>query len=196
MANLCKFVWLALCSMLLSAASAYADPVKTNSEFVSEIGLVVGDRVPEFVLRQSGTDEVKFDDIVGEKGGVLMFIRSADWCPFCAKQMKDMQVVSDMLKEQGYPLVAIVNEGPEITSKFTKRHGISYDILSDDGSTMIKDFGLLNEGVKPKSRAFGTPHPAVYIVGKNGVILSKLMEESYKVRPPAAVVLYAVSVVG
>jgi len=46
---------------------------------VSSLGPQVGDRVPDFALRdQHGTVQT-LDSIMGERGAMLVFHRSADW---------------------------------------------------------------------------------------------------------------------
>jgi hypothetical protein len=46
---------------------------------VSRLGPQVGDRVPDFSLRdQSGTIR-SLQSVIGERGALLVFIRSADW---------------------------------------------------------------------------------------------------------------------
>jgi cytochrome oxidase Cu insertion factor (SCO1/SenC/PrrC family) len=46
---------------------------------VSKLGPQVGDRVPDFSLKDQNGNTQTLQSIMGPKGAMLMFIRSADW---------------------------------------------------------------------------------------------------------------------
>jgi len=56
-------------------------------------------------------------------------------------------------------------------------------LLSDPDHSIIDGYGLLN----PNSR--GLPHPATYVIDKNGVVRWKFVDVNYRVRPATEVVL-------
>lgn len=78
------FVWLSILMSLGSVgavspeARQSAPPTKTKMD-VSKLGPQVGERVPDFSLKdQNGTTRT-LQSIMGPKGVMLVFIRSADW---------------------------------------------------------------------------------------------------------------------
>ena len=66
-----------LAAILLSGATVLAQPRAPID--VSRLGPQVGERVPDFMLRdQNGTTRA-LQSVMGERGAMLVFIRSADW---------------------------------------------------------------------------------------------------------------------
>jgi cytochrome oxidase Cu insertion factor (SCO1/SenC/PrrC family) len=68
---------------LLTAVAAYA-PASAQSQprqkiDVSKLGPQVGDRVPDFDLKDQNGKNFNLKSIMGPKGAMLVFLRSADW---------------------------------------------------------------------------------------------------------------------
>ncbi len=80
---------------------------------------------------------------------------------------------------QGYGLCAISYDSVEILRDFAQRRGITYPLLSDPESSIIRRFGLFNEQVAPESRDYGIPHPGIFLVDAGGVVRERFFEEKY-----------------
>jgi len=63
---------------LLAGALAQAPPARTTID-VSKLGPRVGERVPDFSLKDQAGRSQTLTSIMGPKGAMLVFIRSADW---------------------------------------------------------------------------------------------------------------------
>jgi cytochrome oxidase Cu insertion factor (SCO1/SenC/PrrC family) len=68
---LCAFLWLTTLS-----GSAQTAPQKVD---LSKVGPQVGERVPDFNLKDQNGKAWTLQSIMGPKGAMLVFIRSADW---------------------------------------------------------------------------------------------------------------------
>ncbi len=180
-------------TVLTAIASAAFVAMSALASAEVDIGPAVGSKIPDdfAALDQTGAQK-GFEDIAGENGVVLSFVRSADWCPYCQQQMIDLQTITDDLAERGYTLATLSYDSPAVLEKFAKRRGISYVMLSDEQSVMIDAFGLRDPAYKEGSKAFGVPRPAIFIISPDGVIRGKLAEESFKVRPSVEAVLIEV----
>jgi len=66
-----------LAAITLSAATVVAQ-TRTPID-VSRLGPQVGEPVPEFALRDQRGVTRSLQSILGERGAMLVFIRSADW---------------------------------------------------------------------------------------------------------------------
>ena len=53
-------------------------------------------------------------DVMGKNGVVLMFFRSADWCPYCQAQLIDMNGGVPEIEKRGYRVAALSYDSPEI----------------------------------------------------------------------------------
>ena len=93
------------------------------------------------------------------------------------------------ITKQGLGLIAISYDAPETHKKFADSRGITFPLISDTGSAIIKRYGLLNETVDPKSRSYGIPHPGTFIVDRKGVVVSRFFEDAYQERYTAAAIL-------
>jgi peroxiredoxin len=137
---------------------------------------------------QSGKPRA-LSSLMGEKGLVLFFFRSADWCPYCQAQMIDLNTAVAALEQRGYKMAGISYDSPQILSTFIERRGLKYTLLSDPKSEIIDRYNLRDSQYKEGSRAFGVPRPIIFILDKNGTIRTKLYEETYQKRPPASLVV-------
>lgn len=96
------------------------------------------------------------------------------------------------ITKQGLGLIAISYDAPETHKKFTASRGITFPLISDPGSAIIKRYGLLNETVDPKSSTYGIPHPGTFIVDRKGVVVSRFFEDAYQERYTAATILSSI----
>jgi hypothetical protein len=98
------------------------------------------------------------------------------------------------ITKQGLGLVAISYDTPETLKKFSDSRGITFPLISDTGSAIIRKFGLLNETVDPKSTTYGIPHPGTFVVDRKGVVQSRFFEEAYQERYTAATILSTIGI--
>ncbi|MEM6626272.1 MAG: peroxiredoxin family protein [Pseudomonadota bacterium] len=155
----------------------------------AELGPAIGSTAPAVAATDATGTARDFADLKGENGLVLVFVRSADWCPFCKKQLADLSSVQADLEDRGYGLAALSYDTPEKLAAFADKSSIDYTLLSDPGSEVIRAFGVLNEDMEPGSRVYGIPHPIIVILGAEGVVEAKLYEDDYRTRPPSGVVV-------
>lgn len=175
---------------IISLAAAMA--VSTAAMAGIDIGPAVGSKIPEdfHALDKSGAAKT-FADLTGKNGVVLYFVRSAKWCPYCQKQLMDIDSIADELKARGYGMAALSYDAPDVLSMFAMQRGIRYMLLSDQKSEMIDAFDLRDPQYPEGHFAHGVPKPAIFVIDKTGVVRAKLAEEGYKVRPTTADVLKA-----
>ena len=157
-----------------------------------DIGPALGSTVP--ALSATGLDgkPVSIKSLSGRRGVVLLFVRSAKWCPYCQKQLIEFRAAQAPLAAQGYTLAALSYDPPEVLARFAEQRQIGYSLLSDPKSATIDAFQLRDPQYKPDSMAFGVPKPAIFVISRKGVVEAKLAEEGYKVRPPVETVLAAI----
>jgi hypothetical protein len=85
----------------------------------------------------------------------------------------------DALAAQGLGVCSISYDSVEILRDFATRRGITFPLLADPGSVIIRQFGLLNDTVEPTSRDYGIPHPGLLVVDAGGVVRERFFEERY-----------------
>ena len=68
------------------------------------------------------------------------------------------------LQRQGLGLVAISYDSPDVLKRFSASRGITFPLIADAGSAIIKRYGLLNTTIEPTAQTYGvelTPAEAV-----------------------------------
>jgi hypothetical protein len=101
----------------------------------------------------------------------------------------ELQSRLDRLKRDGLGLVAVSYDSPEILADFAGRRGITFPLLADTGSAVIKQYGILNTTVQPDNPVYGIPFPGTFILDANGIVTSKVFENAYQERDTMASVL-------
>jgi hypothetical protein len=97
----------------------------------------------------------------------------------------------DRIRKEGLGLVAISYDPPEVLSAFAASRGITFPLVSDPGSQIIRRYGILNETVDPKTRAWGVPHPGTFVLDGRGRVVARFFEDAYQERSTAASILAA-----
>jgi|SoiMetStandDraft_5_1073268.scaffolds.fasta_scaffold09189_3 peroxiredoxin len=196
----------ALVVALIAVATLVASAQDVRRINVSKLGPQVGATVPDFSLADQQGKTRTLQSVMGPKGAMIVFYRSADWCPYCKTQLLELQSQYDTLRKDGLGLVGISYDSQEILASFSKQHGITFPLLSDVGSETIKRYGILNtvaeEGLGPNGndpaiiaavklyvsanganeRQRGIPFPGTFIVDRTGRVKARFFEDSYTVR--------------
>ena len=92
-------------------------------------------------------------------------------------------------KALGVNLAAISYDSVYINSSFANRHNLSFPLLSDDKAVFASAFGILNVSYAKGHRAYGVPHPGVFIVNSKGDVFAKFSEKDYRKRPALELIL-------
>ena len=166
-------------TLLVTVSIAAQTPAKID---VMTRGPQIGQAAPDFRLADQLGHTWTRDSLMGPNGLMLVFSRSADWCPYCKTQMIELQSRAEEIKSRGLGLAVITYDSPAILADFTKRRGITYALLSDAGSTTIKNYGILNTTVEATSTNYGIPFPGTFILNTRGAVTAKFFEEAYQER--------------
>lgn len=101
----------------------------------------------------------------------------------------ELEKKKSLFAEKGLTIIGISYDPVETLSAFAEKYNISFPLLSDTSSQVIKAFDILNSSAKPGSRAWGVPYPGIYIIDENLLVVSKQFEEAYYERPSANTIL-------
>ena len=122
----------------------------------------------------------------------------------------ELQSRLEAIRASGPGVAAISFDSQDVLAAFSERRGITFPLLSDQGSATIKRFGILNtvaeEGLGPNAddpavqadvnhyvsvfgalpMIVGTPFPGTFIVEPKGRVTSRFFEEFYAERNTAS----------
>lgn len=94
----------------------------------------------------------------------------------------ELQQNLEKIRAQGLGVAAISYDPVATLKDFADRRGIKFPLLSDQNSTIIRAFKILNEEVPAGTPFHGIPYPGTYIVDRSGRVLSKWFEDDYTQR--------------
>ena len=162
-----------------------------------DLGPAVGTVAPSIGTPPDQTGKPRaLADLMGSKGLVLMFFRSAAWCPYCQAQLIDMNGGLAEIEKRGYRIAGLSYDQPKVLADFTEKRQIGYTFLSDPKSEVIDRYNLRDPQYQPGSFAYGVPRPIIFILDTHGVIKAKLFEATFKTRPPVAAVIAQIDALG
>lgn len=96
----------------------------------------------------------------------------------------------DEFREQGLGVVAISNDTPAVLKHFRDRiGGLSYPLIADEGSRIIRAFGILNHNIPEDHEWYGICFPGTYVVDAKGIVAAKYFEEGHRRRTTADSIL-------
>jgi len=192
-----------LCTFIATPLAAQPVATPRTTIDVSTLGPQVGQAVPDFSLAdQTGTVWTR-RSIMGPKGALLLFYRSADWCPYCKTQLIDLQSRLGELRAKGLGVAAISYDPVPTLAEFATRKQITFPLLSDVGSATIKAFGILNpmpemafgpdkddpavvaelqkyvSGGRTNPSWVGIAFPGTFILDPQGKVVSRFFEDYY-----------------
>jgi peroxiredoxin len=153
-------------------------------------GPAVGERFAHTLGAPDQTGQTRtLEALMGEKGSVVFFVRSADWCPYCQRQLADVNGRLSEFEALGLSVVSVsVDEVAEI-EKFAEAQSIRYTMLADPQGAINEALGIRDPQYPVGSAAFGVPRPVLYVIDRSGEIRLRYMEPTYRTRPDLNVVL-------
>lgn len=152
-------------------------------------GPAIGSNFPGVNATWQGREVRLLNEFAGVNGTVFVATRSAEWCPYCMKQMIQLQEHKAAYDEAGIGLVAMTYDDPALQQAFVDKWGIEYPVLHDVDTLSFTTLGILNESYSPGDEAFGIPYPGSIVIDREGRVVGKLFLESYSVRVDALAAL-------
>lgn len=101
----------------------------------------------------------------------------------------ELQDRVDELKKRGLGLVAVSYDSPETLKRFADSRGITFPLIADNGSAIIRRYGLLNETVDRSTPSYGVPWPGTFVVDRQGIVRSRFFEQAYQERTTTGSIL-------
>lgn len=164
---------------------------------IAEQSLSKGAKVPNFTLPNAVGQEVSLESLL-TKGAVVISFYRGGWCPYCNLELRALQQVLPEIETKGATLVAISPETPDSSLSTQEKNELSFEVLSDRGNIVAKQFGLvftLDQSLRPIYESFGIdipgyngddtfelPLPATYVIGPDGTITHSFANADYTQR--------------
>lgn len=195
-------VIVALLVIALAAGYLFREPLKeiafatlTQDMFVAadnddfDPGPALGSSFPGLQATYKGRTVALIDEFAGPRGTAFIATRSVDWCPYCMRQMIQLQQNKAGFDAAGIGMVAITYDDPALQQAFIDKFDITIAMLSDEDALSFKTLGILNEDYAPGDFQYGIPHPGMIVIDNNGRVVGKQFLEAYSSRVDSAAAL-------
>ncbi|MFH1496424.1 MAG: peroxiredoxin-like family protein [Verrucomicrobiota bacterium] len=168
----------------------------------------VGDTLPDASVLDEAGRSVALRDLVKDGPAVLVFYRGG-WCPYCNRHLMALAEAESRILAAGHRIVAISPDQPAKLKATPDREQLGYRLYSDRKADAAQALGIAfrvsdelvakykNEYQIDLEAASGEthhllPHPAVFVVGTDGVIRFAHVNPDYRARLSPEEILAAV----
>ncbi len=146
--------------------------------------IAVGDPAPATSLRSDAGETWTLAAAITHGPVVIVFYRG-DWCPFCRKQLLELQDHFGEFAAKHASVVAVSVDAPDRSRTLAGKLGLAFPILSDPDRNLIRAWGV-------EDADNGLAWPSVFVVGGDGTVVARWVSTSFKVRPSTEEVLAGV----
>lgn len=160
-------------------------------------GLKAGDTAPLFTATDNNGNPFSLEAAL-KKGDVVLMFYCGQWCPYCNKQMSQMNDSLSIITAKGATVVAISPEIQENVVKTIAKTKASFPVISDRNMRIMKDYQVnfavpqatvdryKNVGIDftlaNGENGANLPVPATYVIGRNGKIKYVFFNPDYRKR--------------
>lgn len=184
--------------LLLFSSVASAAVITNISESAESVSpLLPGLSVPEVTLKDTQGQPVALKQLLANKPTVLVVYRGG-WCPYCSKQLKNIQNIEQQIAEMGLQIIAVSPDSPAKLAQSTISSP-TYQLLSDDQLALAQAMGLAffldDKTAKVYRNKLGVnfvgldgeqkvalPVPAVFVLDTQGMVHFQYANPNYRVR--------------
>lgn len=154
-------------------------PAEAAAEAAAAFGPEVGTPAPAFSVPDATGAQRSLADLAGEKGLVLYFNRSLDWCPICLRQTIELQASAAAFDAAGWGLAVLTYDSVETLAIAARRRELSVPLLADPDSQVIDAFAVRDPiYADPNHRAHGVPYPIAFAITPDGAVAAKFWHEA------------------
>jgi peroxiredoxin len=164
---------------------------------INPSGLEVNDKAPQFsAIDQYGKTISLSAEL--KKGKVVLIFYRGQWCPYCNKELKNIEDSMELLTSKGAEVIAVTPEIPVNVNKTIGKTKATYSIISDEELKIMNAYKVayaVDADLVNKYKSYGIdfmqangsngtnlPVPAVYMIGKDGKITYRFFDVDYRNR--------------
>lgn len=161
-------------------------------------GLNLNDKAPDFTAKDQNGKNISLKNELKNGSVVLVFYRG-QWCPFCNRQLKQLEDSLGQIKAKGARVLTITPEKEDNITKTITKTKASFSILHDEGLQIMKSYdvafkvddktieaykkyGIDFSDANGVANGANLPVPAVYVINKEGKIVYKYFDADYRKR--------------
>jgi peroxiredoxin len=176
---------------------------------MAQSGLKKGDVAPEFSAGDNAGKQLELKALLKSHKAVVLFFYRGQWCPYCNKQIKELQDSLQLLTTTGAYVVGVTPETGENINKTIDKTHASFSIIQDKGYKIMKAYDVnytVSEQTFAQLNKYGVdleknngnrdhvlPVPATYVIDRSGKIIYVHFDKDYTRRASVRAVLDALN---
>lgn len=164
--------------LLALSALTFATSARAHDQ-----GPPVGAPIPAIEAQDQTGAARDLASLTGPNGLVLVFTRSADWCPYCQRQMIGLEGVRAEIEARGWRIAAVTTDDVAKLARFTRVRHIGYPLLSDEDYSLVRAYDIVDPTYPEGNRRHGLPTPTIFFVSPDGHVRARLGDADFRVRP-------------
>lgn len=166
--------------------------------------LAKGDIAEDFELPNTSGGRTRLSDLL-RKGPVVVSFYRGRWCSFCSAELDALEQAFPQISAMGASLITISPQTFENSLRTKEEHGLSYEVLSDEGNAVARQFGIVFRlpevfraaykrlGVDLPAyngdQSFELPIPATYVISPDRTIADAYVNPDYTERMAPAQII-------
>jgi peroxiredoxin len=172
-------------------------------------GLAVGDRAPNFVLKNQRLEDVELYARLDRGPVALCFFRGV-WCPFCTMEMRALAKALPRILEAGASLLFVHPQRQAVSRRISEDNGALLDVCADEEQAVMQAydvrFAVTSSVIQLYRDAFGLdlaelnangewnlPVPATFVIDTDRIIKGRQFSHDFTVRVEPSYILDALS---
>ncbi len=176
-------------------------------QVLAQTGLKMGDKAPGFIATDNSGKSIALKSILKSHKAVVLFFYRGQWCPYCNKQIKQLQDSLQLLTAKGAYVIGVTPETSENINKTIDKTHASFSIIQDNGYKIMKAYQVnyvVDDAMFAKLKSYGVdleknngntdhvlPVPATYVIDSSGKIIYVHFDKDYTKRASVSSILAA-----
>jgi peroxiredoxin len=178
-------------------------------QVLAQTGLKSGTIAPEFTATDNSGKTLDLKALLKSHKAVVLFFYRGQWCPYCNKQIKQLQDSLQLLTDKGAYVIGVTPETGENINKTIDKTHASFSIIQDKGYQIMKAYDVnytVNDALYSKLKGYGVdleknngnkdhvlPVPATYVIDRSGKISFVQFDKDYTRRASVSSILNALN---
>jgi len=126
-----------------------------------------GDKIPEFILKQTDGTSVKSSEWEGQR--IVLYFYPKDDTPGCTKEACSIRDSYTKLGQQGIIVYGISPDNVESHQKFSAKYKLPFPLLSDPDHKVAERFGVWVEKNMYGKKSMGIAR-TTFVIGEDGKV--------------------------
>jgi peroxiredoxin len=176
-----------------------------NAKAFSQSGLKTGAGAPVFTAIDNAGKMVDLKTLLKTHRAVVLFFYRGQWCPYCNRQISQLQDSLQLVVDRGAYVVGVTPETPDNIAKTVDKTHASFSLVHDEGYKIMKAYNVnytVDDGLYGKLKGYGIdleknngnsdhvlPVPATFVIGQSGKIIYTHFDKDYTKRAAVSDIL-------